>query len=105
MEFSQNIDDEMKNYDAEGAWPVLIDDFVEWFQEKRTMNKTEYLPSTANATNNEDNGNTTSYNNLLPVDNACVVSENAASAKRQKSPHQQEAKNVNNSFHNNLNYG
>lgn len=35
LEFSRSVNDDLSNYDEDGAWPVLLDEFVEWFRKNQ----------------------------------------------------------------------
>jgi hypothetical protein len=33
LQFTRTVDLDLKNYDDDGAWPVLLDEYVEWRRE------------------------------------------------------------------------
>ena len=37
LTFSNDVDDDMSNFDEDGAWPVMIDEFVEHYREKNGL--------------------------------------------------------------------
>ncbi|XP_037088155.1 DCN1-like protein 5 [Pollicipes pollicipes] len=37
LEFSRTIAPDMANYDENGAWPVMLDEFVEWFRQEHGL--------------------------------------------------------------------
>nr|CAG4644291.1 EOG090X0DAO [Lepidurus arcticus] len=39
LEFSRSVNEDLSNYDADGAWPVLLDEFVEWLKTSRAETK------------------------------------------------------------------
>jgi len=34
LEFSRTVSNDLSNYDEDGAWPVMLDEFVDWFRKK-----------------------------------------------------------------------
>jgi DCN1-like protein 4/5 len=41
LEFSRTINVDLSNYSIDGAWPVLLDDFVEYLQAKKRQQQQE----------------------------------------------------------------
>ncbi|XP_048589133.1 uncharacterized protein LOC116618188 isoform X2 [Nematostella vectensis] len=41
LEFSRTIEVDLSNYDEDGAWPVLMDEFVEWYRTNHTSPQTQ----------------------------------------------------------------
>lgn len=39
LEFSRAVHTDLKNYDVDGAWPVMLDEFVEWLKISRGENQ------------------------------------------------------------------
>jgi len=37
LEFSRQIEPSLRNYDEDGAWPVLLDEFVEWMRSSESQ--------------------------------------------------------------------
>ncbi|XP_014232982.1 DCN1-like protein 5 isoform X2 [Trichogramma pretiosum] len=37
LEFSRTISNDLSNYDLDGAWPVMLDEFVEWLKAQRQL--------------------------------------------------------------------
>ena len=35
LEFSKQVNDDLSKYDDDGAWPVIIDDFVDWLRDSK----------------------------------------------------------------------
>lgn len=38
LEFSRSIHSDLSNYDVDGAWPVMLDEFVEWLKASKEQN-------------------------------------------------------------------
>jgi len=34
LEFCKTIEPDLSNYDENGSWPVMLDEFVSWYREK-----------------------------------------------------------------------
>jgi DCN1-like protein 4/5 len=45
LEFSRLIAPDLSNYDEDGAWPVLLDEFVDWFRRQHPPAVTQLLTS------------------------------------------------------------
>ncbi|XP_012944207.1 DCN1-like protein 4 [Aplysia californica] len=45
LEFSRAIQSDLSNYDEDGAWPVMLDEFVEWLKDQRGVSGESGMPT------------------------------------------------------------
>lgn len=44
LEFSRSVNPDLSNYDEDGAWPVLLDEFVDWYRKNvLSQNRSSHL--------------------------------------------------------------
>jgi len=46
LEFSRSVNTNLSNYDEDGAWPVLLDEFVDWYRKNVLENPANQLAET-----------------------------------------------------------
>jgi len=52
LEFSRTINPEFTNYDENSAWPVLLDEYVDWRNQQKEQQEAKEEPSTKDADEN-----------------------------------------------------
>lgn len=54
-EFSRHVLPDLSNYDEDGAWPVLLDEFVEWYHQQMTSGQPGEVSDCSLDTNSANN--------------------------------------------------
>ncbi|XP_072040527.1 LOW QUALITY PROTEIN: DCN1-like protein 5 [Amphiura filiformis] len=50
LEFSRAIRSDLSNYDEDGAWPVMLDEFVEWLHSRQQLQQQGNCSSSSSST-------------------------------------------------------
>lgn len=82
LEFSRTVSPDLSNYDEDGAWPVLLDEFVSWLRKNRAAAAAQQQQQTQLTTEKMlmSNGAASSPDHVSPCDSP--ISERGMRRKR-----------------------